>query len=141
MTDYKFYYHIQIRYSDLDPQWHVNNARFLSFIESARLAYIQHLNLWDGKSFRDLGLIVADAHLIYLKPIELDQNIRVGVRVTRIGNKSIDFDYTVEDADNGMVMSTATTVMVAYNYHTLSTIRVTDEWRNAISKFEQLQAL
>jgi acyl-CoA thioester hydrolase len=139
MTDYKFYYPIQIKYSDLDPQWHVNNARFLSFIESARLAYIQHLNLWDGKSFRDLGLIVADAHLIYLKPIELDQNIRVGIRVTRIGNKSLDFDYQIEDADNGMVMSTATTVMVAYNYHTLSTIRVTDEWRNAISSFEQLK--
>ncbi len=76
MADYKFYYPIQIRYSDLDPQWHVNNARFLSFIESARLAYIQHLNLWDGKSFRDLGLIVADAHLVYLKPIELGQNIQ-----------------------------------------------------------------
>ncbi len=138
MTKYNFYYPIQIRYSDLDPQWHVNNARFLSFIESARLAYIQHLNLWDGKSFRDLGLIVADAHLVYLKPIELDQNIRVGIRVTRIGNKSLDFDYQIEDADNGMVMSTATTVMVAYNYHTLSTILVTDEWRNAISNFEQL---
>jgi acyl-CoA thioester hydrolase len=136
MTKYNFYYPIQIKYSDLDPQWHVNNARFLSFIESARLAYIQHL--WDGKSFRDLGLIVADAHLVYLKPIELDQNIRVGIRVTRIGNKSLDFDYQIEDADNGMVMSTATTVMVAYNYHTLSTIRVTDEWRNAISNFEQL---
>jgi acyl-CoA thioester hydrolase len=138
MTEYNFYYPIQIRYSDLDPQWHVNNSRFLSFIESARLAYIQHLNLWDGKSFMELGLIVADAHLVYLKPIQLDQNIRIGTRVTRIGNKSLDFDYQIEDADNGMVMSTATTVMVAYSYHTLSTIRVTDEWREAISTFEQI---
>ena len=89
---------------------------------------------------RNLGLIVADAHLVYLKPIELGQNIRVGIRVTRIGNKSLDFDYQIEDADNGMVMGTATTVMVAYNYHTLSTIRVTDEWREAISKFEQIIA-
>ena len=138
MTEYNFYYPIQIRYSDLDPQWHVNNSRFLSFIESARLAYIQHLNLWDGKSFMELGLIVADAHLVYLKPIQLDQNIRIGTRVTRIGNKSLDFDYQIEDADNGMVMGTATTVMVAYSYHTLSTIRVTDEWREAISTFEQI---
>jgi acyl-CoA thioester hydrolase len=140
MTEYNFYYPIQIRYSDLDPQWHVNNSRFLSFIESARLAYIQHLNLWDGKSFMELGLIVADAHLVYLKPIQLDQNIRIGTRVTRIGNKSLDFDYQIEDADNGMVMGTATTVMVAYSYHTLSTIRVIDEWRKAISTFEQIIA-
>jgi acyl-CoA thioester hydrolase len=138
MTDYKFYYPIQIRYSDLDPQWHINNSRFLTYIESARLAYIQHLNLWDGISFRELGLIVADAHLVFLKPIVLGQNIRVGIRVTRIGNKSLDFDYQIEDADNGKVMGTATTVMVAYNYHTLSTIPVTDEWRKAIISFEQL---
>jgi len=138
MTDYKFYYPIQVRYSDLDPQWHVNNSRFLSFIESARLAYIQHLHLWDGKSFMELGMIVADVHLVYLKPTQLGQNIRVGIRVTRIGNKSLDFDYQIEDADNGEVMATATTVMVAYSYHSLSTIRVTDEWRKAISNFEQI---
>lgn len=140
MTDYKFYYPIQIKYSDLDPQWHVNNARYLSFVESARLAYIQNLGLWDGKSFMDLGLIVADARITYIEPILLEQSIRVGVCVTRIGNKSLDFVYQVEDASTGKVMATATTIMVAYSYHSLSTIRVTDEWRKAIGQFEQFSS-
>jgi acyl-CoA thioester hydrolase len=140
MTDYKFYYPIQIKYSDLDPQWHVNNARYLSFVESARLAYIQNLGLWDGKSFMDLGLIVADARITYIEPILLEQSIQVGVCVTRIGNKSLDFVYQVEDASTGKVMATATTIMVAYSYHSLSTIRVTDEWRKAIGQFEQFSS-
>ena len=140
MTDYKFYYPIQIKYSDLDPQWHVNNARYLTFVESARLGYIQNLGLWDGKSFRDLGLIVADARITYLEPIFLEQSIRIGVCVTRIGNKSLDFVYQVEDSDIGKVLATATTIMVAYSYHSLSTISVTDEWRQKIGQFEQFSS-
>ncbi len=138
MKNFNFYYPIQVRYGDLDPQWHVNNSRFLTFIESARLAYIQKLGLWDGKSFMELGLIVADVHLTYLEPVQLGQNIRVGVKATRIGNKSLDFEYQIEDADSGKVLFTAKTIMVAYSYHTLSTIRVSDEWRKAIAEFEEM---
>jgi acyl-CoA thioester hydrolase len=138
MNTFKFYYPVQVRYGDLDPQWHVNNSRYLTFIESARLAYIQQLGLWDGKSFMELGLIVADVHMTYIEPIQPGQTIKVGVKATRIGNKSLDFEYQIEDADSGNVLATATTIMVAYSYHTLSTIRVTDKWRKAIGEFENL---
>ncbi len=138
MNTFKFYYPVQVRYGDLDPQWHVNNSRYLTFIESARLDYIQQLGLWDGKSFMELGLIVADVHITYIEPIQLGQNIKVGVKATRIGNKSLDFEYRIEDGDSRNVLATATTIMVAYSYHTLSTIRVTDEWRKAIGQFDQL---
>jgi acyl-CoA thioester hydrolase len=63
MSEFRFFYPVQIRYADLDAQWHVNNARFLTILEQARLSYIRQLGLWDGKSFLDLGLIVADVHI------------------------------------------------------------------------------
>lgn len=137
MTDYKFYYPIQVRWMDLDTQWHVNNARFLSFLESGRLAYLRRLGLFDGKSFHELGLIVANVHLSFLAPIDLDQNIRVGVKVARIGNKSMDFCSQIEDADTGKVMATSKTVMVAYNYLMHSTIPVPEEWRAVVEEFEK----
>jgi len=136
MTDYKFYYPIQVRWMDLDTQWHVNNARYLNYIETARLAYLMHLGLFDGHSFHDLDLIVADVHISFIAPIALGQNIRLGVKVTRIGHKSMDFDSQVEDADNGQILATSTTIMVAYDYHTKSTIPVPALWRTAIEKFE-----
>ncbi|MBI4927465.1 MAG: acyl-CoA thioesterase, partial [Anaerolineae bacterium] len=33
MPDFHFSIPIDIRYGDLDPQWHVNNARTVSLIE------------------------------------------------------------------------------------------------------------
>jgi acyl-CoA thioester hydrolase len=62
MNSYRFEYPITVRYGDLDPQWHVNNARFLTFAEQARFAYLMRLGLFDGKSFWDLPLIVGDIH-------------------------------------------------------------------------------
>lgn len=93
MLEFRLYCPIQVRFGDLDPLGHVNNARFLSYTEQARVRYLVELGLWDGVSFLDLGLIVADVHLSFLAPIVMAQAIQVGARVTRIGNKSIHMDH------------------------------------------------
>ena len=138
MTNTRFSLPLQVRYGDLDPQWHVNNARTLVFIEQGRFTYLRHLNLWDGVDFFNLGLIVADVHIVYLAPILFEQTIRVGVRVSRIGNKSLVFEYRVEDEDAGQVLATAETVMVAYDYHAHASIPVPEDWRQKIKAFEGL---
>ena len=136
MADFKFYYPIQVRYGDLDPQWHVNNAHTLTFMEQARFAYLLKVGLWDGKSFLDLGLIIADTHVSYKAPIMLGQKVRVGVRVAKIGNKSLTFEYQIEDEDNDMVLATGEIVGVSYNYHTHNTQPVPEDWRQKINIFE-----
>ena len=138
MSNFRFYYPIQVRYGDLDPQWHVNNAHFLTFMEQARVGYLRELGLFDGKSFFDIGLIVADIHVAYRAPIDLLQNIRIGVRTGRLGNKSLTLHYQIEDADTGAVLAEAETVMVAYDYHTKTTRPLSDAWRTAISQYENL---
>ena len=87
-----------------------------------------------------MGLIVADVHVSYQAPIRLTQRIRVGVRVARLGNKSLNFEYQVEDEDTAAILATAETVMVAYNYHTQSSIPVPPNWREKITAFEGLAA-
>jgi acyl-CoA thioester hydrolase len=136
MPAYHFYHPIQVRYSDCDPQGHVNNARFVSFIEEARFQYIVKLGLWEGGSFLDLNLIVASIHMDLLAPINLFQPVRVGARVTRIGNKSIAFEYLIEDSRSGQALARAETAMVTYDYHTLKSIPVPDDWREKIAAFE-----
>ncbi|HPC06679.1 MAG TPA: acyl-CoA thioesterase, partial [Anaerolineaceae bacterium] len=106
MTKFNFILPIQVRYGDLDAQWHVNNTKFLIYVEQGRFAYIMNLGLFDGKSFLDLGLIVADVHMAYLAPIELGQNIQVAVRVAHIGNKSMRFEYEIQDSDTGQAIAT-----------------------------------
>jgi acyl-CoA thioester hydrolase len=134
--EFHLYVPIQIRYGDLDPQGHVNNARYLAYTEQARLNYLVELGLWDGVSFLDLGLIVADVHMTYLVPIVISQAIQVGVCVSRIGNKSIQFEYQVQDEDTGQVMARGQSVMVTYDYRAGASILVPPAWREKINAFE-----
>lgn len=136
MSDFNFYIPIHVRYGDLDAQWHVNHTRFLTYMEQARMEYIMHLGLFDGKTFLDLRAIVADAHITYLAPIMLNQRIRVGTRTRKIGNKSIVYEYAIEDSDSGDVLATGEIVSVAFNFREQKSVPVPAEWRKRISEFE-----
>ena len=136
MRGFKFYYPIQVRYGDLDAQWHVNNSKFNTYLEQARYNYLIELGLFDGKSFLEFGLIVADVHVAYRAPIALDEQIRVGVRVARIGTKSILFEYIIENSSRDEIKAQAETMMVAYDYHQLASVPVSTQWRETIGAFE-----
>jgi acyl-CoA thioester hydrolase len=136
MNDFHFFTPVEIRYSDLDPQWHVNHARILSLMEHARTRYLINLGLFDGLTFSRFPTIVANINITYLNPIHPDQQVRVATRVTRIGCKSITYEVEVQDANSGEVMSRSETVTVAYDYKNKCSMRVPDEWRGKIAEFE-----
>jgi len=136
MADFKFSIPIQIRYGDLDAQWHVNNSRFLTFMEQARFEYLQQKGLFDAVSFLDLRMIIADVHIAYKAPIVLNQKIAVDTRTAKIGNKSITFDYEIRDEETGVVCATGEVVGVCYNYRSHETTKVPVEWRKKIAEYE-----
>ena len=136
MADFKFFFPIVVRYGDLDPQGHVNNAAYLTYLEHARVNYIRHLDLWDGKSFLKIGFILARVELDYKAPILMTDSIEVGVRTSRLGNKSLDMEYLVRQIGGGTVYGEAKTVQVAYDYQQRETIPLLPSWRETLSIFE-----
>lgn len=118
---------------DLGPRQHVNNARYLSYLEDARIAYRRRLGL-PG----DVGVIIADTHIAYHVPIFLEDQIKVGVRVDRIGNKSLTFQHTIVDTSGEKVYAAAEVVMVAFDYEVDAAVPVPEEWRRLINEFEGL---
>ena len=137
MISFHFHQPIEVRYGDLDPQGHVNNARYLTYMEQARVAYVRHLGLWQGGSFLTFGVILADTQISFLKPILFGDPVRVALAVTRLGNKSFDMAYQVEDHQGAVTYATGKSVQVAYNYSTNQTISIPDSWRKIIQDFEQ----
>lgn len=138
MPGFHFYHPIEVRYGDLDPQGHLNNARYLTFMEQARIQYLQKLGLWDGGSFLNIGVILADARITFRAPVLFGQPVRVGARVSRLGNKSMDMEYVIEDAEAGDELATGSSVLVAYDYRQEQTISIPESWREVIREFEDL---
>ena len=140
MSDFHFYLPIEVRYGDLDPQGHVNNAKYLTYFEQARIAYWIQLGLFTkDQSFMELGVILADAHITYLAPIYYGQNIKVGVHVAKLGNKSMTWMQNIIDVDTGKELAKGEVIMVAYDYRTEKTIPIPPEWREKIGGFEGLK--
>ncbi|MGZ9224883.1 MAG: acyl-CoA thioesterase [Anaerolineales bacterium] len=139
MAQYRFYHPIEVRYGDLDPQGHVNNAKHLTYFEQARIAYLIELGLFTkDQSFMEIGVILADVHITYLEPIYFGQNIKVGVHPAKLGNKSMTWEQNILDAETGKELATGEVVMVTYDYREEKTISIPEEWREKISAFERL---
>jgi acyl-CoA thioester hydrolase len=138
MPPFRFYHPVEVRYGDLDPQGHLNNARYLTFMEQARIQYIRHLGLWDGGSFMNIGIILADARVTFRSPVLFGQLVRVGARVSRLGNKSMEMEYVLEDGATGAELATGASVLVAYDYQAEQTIPLPESWREVIRNFEGL---
>jgi acyl-CoA thioester hydrolase len=138
MSAYNFYYPIEVRYGDLDPQGHVNNAKYLTYMEQARVAYIRRLGVWKGGSFLDIGIILADAQVTFRAPILFGMDVQVGVRVSSLGNKSMTMEYRLENGQGGLELASGASVLVAYDYHSSRTIPIPEDWRAAIRELEGL---
>lgn len=138
MNSLRFFHPIEVRYGDLDPQGHVNNAKYLTYCEQARIAYIRQLGLWTSGNFIEIGVILADAHVAFKRPILFGEPLRVGAGVTRLGNKSFEMVYALENTADGGVYALAESVLVTFDYATNQTIPIPVAWRSAIAAFEGL---
>ena len=137
MSDFHFYHPTEVRYGDLDPQGHLNNAKHLTYFEQARVQYLVELGLFGkDQSFMEIGVIVADIHIAFHAPVHWGDPIKVGVRTSRIGNKSMAMEQAVVHAETGLALSSGTVIVVAYDYTARKTMPIPDAWREKICQFE-----
>lgn len=132
-----FYHPIEVRYGDLDPQGHVNNAKHLTYFEQARIAYMVELGLFTkDQSFMEIGVILADVHITYLAPVYFGEQIKVGVQPVKLGTKSMTWAQDIVDVETGKELAKGEVILVTYDYKEEKTINIPHEWREAIKQFE-----
>jgi acyl-CoA thioester hydrolase len=121
---FDFVHRESVRFRDLDGMGHVNHAVFLTYMESARLAYLESLGLGHNPL---RGLILARAEVDFRSPVELGEQVEVGVRTARIGTKSFDLEQDVHA--NGRLAAQGKFVLVAYDYAANRSKEIPAEWR------------
>jgi acyl-CoA thioester hydrolase len=140
MSDYRFFHPIEVRYGDLDPQGHLNNAKYLTYFEAGRIHYFTKLGLFTpGQSFMDIGVIMAEARVTFHAPVEYGTPVKVGVRTSRLGNKSIIVEQNVVQAETGEVLASGQVVLVAFDYRAQKSMPIPDVMRETIAVFEGLE--
>jgi acyl-CoA thioester hydrolase len=119
----------RVRFRDLDAMGHVNNAVFLTYIESARVAFLQHLGA--AATVQDMSIIVARIEIDFRVPVGFGDEVDISVRTSRFGGKSFDLDYDLRVGDT--VVAEAKSVLVAYDYGKGEAVELPDEWREKLA--------
>lgn len=139
MEKYRHFTPIHIRFGDIDMLQHVNNTKYLSYTEEARIRYSYDVLGWDG-NWQKLNMILAKAVVNFQKPLYLNDKVGVLTRCSRIGKKSFDFEYLfVKQKSDHLqeVVATAMTVLVAYDYENQCPIPLPSHLRERIIAFEK----
>jgi acyl-CoA thioester hydrolase len=128
---FPFVFREDVRFRDLDGMGHVNNAVFLTYMESARIAYLAALG---GGSNPQQNLILARMEVDFRSPIALGESVEIGVRPARLGTKSFELEYEVR-AD-GRLAAEARSVLVGFDYTRGESVEIPAEWRDWLEPAE-----
>jgi len=130
MDGYRYVTDIEVRFRDLDPLGHVNNAVYASYLEQARVGYYEEVV---EVSVEEISFVLANLEIGYKRAIEHGEEVRVGVRTSEVGDKSMTTEFRVE-AD-GELAAVGETVQVAVDEEGRPT-ELPDGWRRAVEEYE-----
>jgi acyl-CoA thioester hydrolase len=132
---FRFKMKLDIRWSDMDEMRHVNNAVYLTYFEQARVYYFHEACQWNWK---EIGAILANAHVDYLKPVVFPNPTYVYVRVSKIGTKSFETSYMITSIVNGEEQLTTTgyATMVLFDYKTNASVAMPDYLKERLKNYE-----
>lgn len=113
-----------VRYQDLDPYGHVNNAIHLGFFESARVAYWRELARKRGVGELEAGdfpgvrYVIAEATVRYKAPIFLEDELYAAASIRTVTARSYTMDFelrTGESFDGGTSVAEGSMAHVFYD--------------------------
>ena len=155
----KFWCPIQIRFRDLDPLSHVNNAVYFTYLEEARISYFEQLpnREWQDVDMADernedipsttrihiqgaskrYGILIKEVTCTYNLPSIHTERVEIGTEVVSIGRTSIIMEHQIRAIDDhSRIFATGRSVTVWCNYRTGRPSPVPPALRAALAQTE-----
>ena len=124
-----------VRWDDIDAFGHVDNAKYLTYIQEARFQWSFYQYAAKNEKPTLVEMVVAKAEIDYLVPIyEGGRFYDVNLWVESIGNSSFVMGYEVV-GDNGVVHAKVKSVQVAVSMETKKSRPLTEPEREFLTQY------
>ena len=105
---------VRVNYSETDQMGVVYHARYLVWLDVARTEHLRR----SGMSYRELEaaglrLAVSELAVRYRQPARYDDPIRIRCWVRDVASRRVDFGYAIQHAEDGRLLATASTSLLA----------------------------
>lgn len=101
MEGYPVSISVSVHWGELDALGHVNNTRYFTWFETARIECFRRVGL-ATEGTPSIGPILAHTRCDFLAPVHYPAVVEVGARIGGLGNTSFTMDYLARrlDADD-----------------------------------------
>ena len=111
LSDYPVIHEQPVAWGDMDAFGHVNNVMYYRYIESARIRYMDQLNIFQ----QDVYTVVASNPCKYIRPVFYPDQLKIGVRVEEIRNSAFRMSYLLCSEVQQTVVALGEAVIVCVN--------------------------
>lgn len=98
---------LPIRFRDLDPLNHVNNAIFSTFYEEARIDFIRQVPSFANQMQEGFSFVLASIHIDFVRPVEYPAELLIGSGIKSTGNSSITSFQAIYEKQSKILVSVA----------------------------------
>jgi acyl-CoA thioester hydrolase len=140
----RYVYHCALRWSDLDAFGHINNARFLTLYEEARVALMFAGGRACGLGSFEDGVVISRHEIDYLRPVDYSTErgtaerapmVRIEMWVEEM--RASRFTVGYELFDSGVLASRARSVLVPFDVQRQRPRRLTEDERAFLRPYVQ----
>jgi acyl-CoA thioester hydrolase len=124
------------RFRDTDAMGHLNNAVYVTYFEVARTAYWRALT--GDRDYQKVPFILAHTTIDFRSPAFVHETLLVGIRVSRLGTKSFECSYRVEDEATRRLVCEGRSVQVIFDYEKEASYPMPEDLRAKVRAFEGL---
>lgn len=121
---------VNIRYSDIDINNHVNNAVYFTYMENARTELLVNDLVEYQKN--NIVFIVSEASCKYKQPILLTDNVICELKFELLTPLRIGVTYLFKNADTSKLYAEGKTTLVMLSNNTNKPVQIPDELINRL---------
>jgi len=129
---------VSVRWGDLDSMGHVNNAKYFTYCESARMGYFEAVRMTEHREDPRHGPALAAANLNFRRQVHWPAELDVRTRVSHVGRSSFNMEYEIVRRGTDEIVADGSGVIVWVDYSVGRSIPLPKELRAEIERFEGL---
>ncbi len=115
---------VQTRWGDMDALGHLNHAKYLTYMENARVHYYSSMGFGELRHEQNPGLILGGMTIDYISQVTHPTSLTVCHRINRVGTKSFDYLGAIFQEDNDHPVCTGLFHIITFDYKNNRTVDV-----------------
>jgi acyl-CoA thioester hydrolase len=120
---------VEVRWADSDRLGHVNNTKFIEYMQEARIKFFR------SATFERLPVVVRKTDVEFLRPVKDESGpLTITVTVLRLGTTSYTLRHTVTDV-HGNMCGFGDAVLVGFDPDTDTARALTDDERRMLEEY------